>query len=99
MEEAYELCDEIAIMDYGKVIAEGTPQGLLKQHFNCSVLSLPAADVPEDFSLADDIKIDRFKERVEILSGDINATLNLLMQNNIKLEQLQIRSHTLEDLF
>lgn len=99
MEEAYELCDEIAIMDYGKVIAEGTPQGLLKQHFNCSVLSLPAADVPEDFSLADDIKIDRFKERVEILSNDINATLNLLIQNDIKLEQLQIRSHTLEDLF
>lgn len=99
MEEAYELCDDIAIMDYGKVIAEGTPYGLLKEHFNCSVLSLPAAEVPEDFSLSDDIKIERLKDKVEILSDDINTTLNLMMQHNIKLDQLQIRSHTLEDLF
>ena len=99
MEEAYELCDNIAIMDHGKVIAEGTPYGLLKEHFNCSVLSLPADDVPDDLPVLDDIKIHRLKDRIEILSDDINATLNLLMKYDIELEQLQIRSHTLEDLF
>lgn len=99
MEEAYELCDEIAIMDYGKVIAEGTPYGLLQEHFNCSVISLPSTEVPEEFPVAAGMKLRRLKDKVEILSDDINATLNLLMQNNIGLEQLQIRSHTLEDLF
>ena len=99
MEEAYELCDEIAIMDYGKVIAEGTPYGLLKEHFNCSVLSLPTGELPEDLPIPDGTKIHHLKDRVEILSDDINSTLNLLMQNGIELEQLQIRSHTLEDLF
>ena len=29
MEEAEELCDRIAIMDHGKIIAEGTPQALI----------------------------------------------------------------------
>ncbi|MEJ2181214.1 MAG: ABC transporter ATP-binding protein, partial [Gammaproteobacteria bacterium] len=29
MEEAYELCDEIAIMDHGEIIARGTPEQLL----------------------------------------------------------------------
>lgn len=99
MEEAYELCDNIAIMDHGKVIAEGTPYGLLKEHFNCSVLSLPADDVPDDLPVPDNIKIHRLKDRIEILSDDINATLNLLMKYDIEFEQLQIRTHTLEDLF
>ena len=32
MEEAQHLCDEVAIMDYGKIIARGTPDELIKQH-------------------------------------------------------------------
>jgi ABC-2 type transport system ATP-binding protein len=99
MEEAYDLCDEIAIMDHGKVIARGTPYGLLKEHFSCSVLSLPAAEVPDDFNGSDNLKIHRLKDRVEIFSDDINSTLQILMQNSIELEHLEIRSHTLEDLF
>ncbi len=99
MEEAYELCDEIAIMDYGKVIAHGTPYGLLKEHFNQSVLSLPATDIPEEFTDNNGVNLHRLKDRVEIFSDDVHSTLQLLMQNSIELEHLQIRSHTLEDLF
>ena len=32
MEEAEELCNRIAIMDHGKIIAEGTPQELILEH-------------------------------------------------------------------
>jgi ABC-2 type transport system ATP-binding protein len=32
MEEAEHLCDRIAIMDHGRIIAEGTPQDLIMQH-------------------------------------------------------------------
>ena len=32
MEEAETLCQRIAIMDYGKIIAEDTPQNLIDQH-------------------------------------------------------------------
>lgn len=99
MEEAYELCDEIAIMDHGQVIAHGTPYGLLNEHFNQSVLSLPATDIPDDISGTNGLTIHRLKDRVEIFSADVNATLRLLMQNDIELRHLQIRSHTLEDLF
>jgi ABC-2 type transport system ATP-binding protein len=99
MEEAYELCDEIAIMDNGKIIARGTPYGLLKEHFNCSVLSLPVTSIPNDVTSIGDIKLERLKDRIEILSNDINGTLDTLMQHDIKLDHLLIRSHTLEDLF
>lgn len=33
MEEAQQLCDELAIMNAGKIIANGTPQDLLAEHF------------------------------------------------------------------
>ena len=32
MEEAEELCNRIAIMDHGKIVAEGTPQELILEH-------------------------------------------------------------------
>jgi len=99
MEEAYELCDEIAIMDHGLVIASGTPYGLLKEHFSHSVLSLPATEIPQGFNQAPCLTMHRLKDRVEIFSDDVNSTLQLLMQHDIPLTHLQIRSHTLEDLF
>ncbi len=41
MDEAYTLCDEIAIMDHGRLIARGTPAQLLKDHFGNVVLQFP----------------------------------------------------------
>jgi ABC-2 type transport system ATP-binding protein len=32
IEEAEAICDRVAIIDYGKLIANGTPQELIKQH-------------------------------------------------------------------
>ena len=48
MEEASELCDEIAIMDRGEIIAIGTPDNLLKAHFNDILLQLPDEDFITD---------------------------------------------------
>ena len=44
MEEAYELCDEILIIDRGRIIAEGSPDALLAAHFSDVVLQLPRKD-------------------------------------------------------
>jgi ABC-2 type transport system ATP-binding protein len=41
MEEAYELCDTIAIMNNGKTIAEGSPNELLKTHFRGIAIRIP----------------------------------------------------------
>jgi ABC-2 type transport system ATP-binding protein len=40
MEEAEQLCDEVAIMDHGQIIAHGTPQKLLGHHENLEDLYL-----------------------------------------------------------
>jgi len=98
MEEAYSLCDTIAIMDHGKIIAEGTPKQLLAAHFSDVVLQLPVADLPSDTS-ALPFNIIEQQEMAEILSHDVNATIEQLMQQGINLGRLQIRNRTLDDLF
>ncbi len=99
MEEAYELCDEIAIMDQGRIIAQGSPQELLKRHFDQSVLSLPAEDVPSIPELEEKLSLHRRNGKIEIFSDDVESVIRQLMQNRIPLNHLQIRSPTLEDLF
>lgn len=98
MEEAYELCDEIAIMDHGDIVARGTPRQLLAEHFNSMILQLPAADIDVN-QLALPVKYLPHNNEIEIESRDINATLQVLLANNVNLENLKIRNHTLDDLF
>ncbi|MCW8907714.1 MAG: ABC transporter ATP-binding protein [Sedimenticola sp.] len=99
MEEAYELCDEIAIMDHGRIIAQGTPQALLKQHFDTSVISLPRADLPPDLEQVTGLQLHPHNDQVEIFSHDLNRTIRILIERHVPLTHLQVRSRTLEDLF
>ena len=98
MEEAYQLCDEIAIMDHGRIIAQGTPRELLAAHFDDVVLQLPRADLPDPVPLLSQTVIQGH-EVVEILTRDVNTAVQELLAHDISLARLQIRQRTLEDLF
>ena len=98
MEEAYTLCDEIAIMDRGRIIAEGPPARLLEEHFDDVVLELPREDFrgePADFPLPVLVASDR----VEISTGDVEGALRALLGRGVPLKRLRIRPRDLEDLF
>lgn len=97
MDEAYELCDEIAIMDHGKIIAQGTPKALLEENFNDVILQLPE-------SLLNKLDLSSYtthkrNSHIEITTCDVNETISFLIENNISLSKLQIRPRTLDDLF
>lgn len=97
MDEAYTLCDEIAIMDHGKIIAQGTPKDLLEENFNDVILQLPEIELKNlDLSSLTTHKKNGF---VEIITCDVNDVVSLLIKNNISLSQMQIRPRTLDDLF
>ena len=98
MEEAYHLCDEIAIMDHGRIIAQGTPRELLEAHFDDVVLQLPAADFPDPPPPLSHTVV-RGRNSVEILTRDVTAAIRELLARDISLARLQIRPRTLEDLF
>src|SRR5579862_3024067 len=98
MEEAEVLCDEIAIMDRGRIIAQGAPQQLLHQHFDEVLLELPRQEFPAA-ARALPLNIIEASDKVEISTHDVEATLRTLLAAEVPLTHLRIRPANLEDLF
>lgn len=98
MDEAQQLCDEIAIMDHGRIIAQDTPQALLQQNFQGVVMRIPkknvngAADqLPFQFTEQDDM--------FQWVTENVEQTMGQLTQNQVPLDGLQIAEPNLDDLF
>lgn len=98
MDEAYELCDEIIIMDSGSIIAQGTPKNLLAEHFEDMFLRLPKTAIQQPLSALGLETID-YPDHVEICTNEIESTIQQLLKHQIPLNGLEIRARTLEDLF
>lgn len=98
MEEAQHLCDEIAIMDYGKIIARGTPKELIRQFSPEMTVVLPK----ECFDRSPDylgLPYRNVAESIELKTEDVNSCLNQLLSQNIDLTDLTVRSPSLETVF
>jgi len=98
MDEAEILCDDIAIMDRGHIIARGGPRQLLQEHFEEVLLELPRQDFPDEARHLV-TKVIESADRVEIATQDLETTLRALMDARVSLKNLRIRPPNLEDLF
>lgn len=98
MDEAYTLCDEIAIMDRGRIIAQGTPEQLLRNHYGEVVLQIPEEDVGARLDNTS-LPLSRVQQSVEIQTRDMHETLQTLLEKGVSLSRMKIRSWNLEDLF
>lgn len=98
MEEAQFLCDEIAIMDVGGIISQGSPASLLKQHYKNVIIELPLDAFQGNL---DGIKHRIFETQgiIEIETDDVNASLKELASRTSGLNGMNIRQPNLEDLF
>lgn len=98
MDEAYELCDDIAIVDQGKIIAQGSPDELLAQHFDDVVIQLPEPDVRHVLEkLNGNVFVQN--EKAQILTADVDESVRQLLELGVPMANLRIRSRNLEDLF
>ena len=84
MEEAYLLCDEIVIVDHGKIIARGSPAALLAEHFDDSVLELPLAEASK---LNDGVAYKQKGDVVEIHTPDVNDAIAALVRSQRPVSQ------------
>lgn len=97
MDEAQYLCDEIAIMDKGQIIAHDSPDNLLQQHFSGAIIRLPKANVPEHTVVENAREYgDSF---YDIDAVNVETTITQLLAKGISLEGLSVKSANLDDLF
>jgi ABC-2 type transport system ATP-binding protein len=106
MEEAERLCDRVAIVDHGKIIAQGTPTEL--------IASLQAANVVE-FASEPELPrevLERLEGVSEVrrhgstwtlavvsLTASVPALLDLVERSGARLANLSTHRATLEDVF
>lgn len=106
MEEAQTLCDRVAVMDAGKIIALDSPHALIEQHFETS-----AVEFEDKNSAAQDMlealpgvkRASRDGGLVTLYSLDTPRTIEGLLaaarDDKLHFDDLRVRSATLEDVF
>ena len=106
MEEAERLCERVAIIDHGEIIATDRPDRLVNQHFNEEAIEFQLDQPPGDEvlrQLAGATNVVTENGKVTVYSGSVPATISALMemakQRDMKLTDLYVRRATLEDVF
>jgi ABC-2 type transport system ATP-binding protein len=98
MEEAEFLCDTIAIIDQGYIIAEGSPAELITTYCKTNTITLPLAAVKDRLTtLKTTYRLQG--NSIVISSLDIEETLKMLMAADIELKEMVVDSPDLEDVF
>jgi len=106
MEEAQRLCDRIAIMDYGQIIALDSPQRLIESNIKESAIQFKMKDYPGDqalTSLPDVSKVVREGDDIIVYTSSIPSAISGLLamasQRSTELSEISVRQATLEDVF
>ena len=98
MDEAQVLCDEIAIMDAGKIIIQGSPDALLRERYQGLIIELPISDLTDELRHIEHTVYENLGI-VEVVTSDVSASLQQLSPHVTNLNHIKIRQPNLEDLF
>ncbi|MDX6300852.1 MAG: lipooligosaccharide transport system ATP-binding protein [Nocardioidaceae bacterium] len=103
MDEAEQLCDRLVVMDAGRIVAEGSPLDLIREHSTREVAELRFGVGDHEQAAA---RVSDLAERVEVLpdrlllyTRDGEATLALVHQRGLTPRAVLVRRSTLEDVF
>ncbi len=112
MDEAEQLCDRLVVMDGGRIVAEGSPRGLIEQHATREVLELRLHrdELGNDqFGDADDAAVasiagigDRLEvlpDRILVYAHDGEAALAEVHRRGLEPVGSLVRRSSLEDVF
>ncbi|WPL17391.1 Daunorubicin/doxorubicin resistance ATP-binding protein DrrA [Thiorhodovibrio winogradskyi] len=97
MEEAERLCDQIAIIDQGRIIAEGVPKTLVREHFPRAMIRLPESAWPTASPLPAAALVRNGE--IEIPTAEVPPMLDELERIGAELTALRVETPNLEDLF
>ena len=103
MEEAAQLCDEIVVLDHGRVIARGTPAELVREHVAPRVVEVQGVEdgAGDIVRVAGDLAqdVEAVGDRVLIYAADGEEVVSRIREAEIPHQALILREATLEDVF
>jgi ABC-2 type transport system ATP-binding protein len=108
IEEAERLCDRVAIMDEGRIVAMGTPREIQDRSAGESVIEIECAaalegvEIPQ-FRDAERVSLDERRLRFSVVSKrparSIVDIMKWLDERGIELADIRIKRPSLEDAF
>jgi lipooligosaccharide transport system ATP-binding protein len=103
MEEAAQLCDELVVLDHGRVIARGTPRELVSAHVAPRVVEVQGVEdgANDVMRIAGDLaqEVEAVGDRVLIYATDGEEIVSRIREAGIPHQALILREATLEDVF
>ena len=112
MDEAEQLCDRLVVMDGGRIVAEGSPRGLIDQHATREVLELRLhRDELGNDQVGDDDdaavaaiegignRLEVLPDRILVYAHDGEAALAEVHRRGIEPVGSLVRRSSLEDVF
>jgi ABC-2 type transport system ATP-binding protein len=104
MEEAERLCDRVALVDQGRVIAAGTPEELIRQaDTGQQVRFVPSGPFDDRLltELSEVSRVEHHGRRVQVSgTGDLaSAVMQALSAGGVNVHNLELTSATLDDAF
>ena len=104
MDEAERLCERVAVIDSGRVIATDTPVGLAEREGGGSHMRFHSSRPFDDALLTGLPEVDRVEHQGErvVVSGTgdlLNAVISALAAAGTEAHDVQLQSATLEDAF
>jgi ABC-2 type transport system ATP-binding protein len=106
MEEAEQLCDRVAVMDHGRIIALDTPEALIHQYFRETAIEFVTVGEPprEQLATLPGVVQTIFENgRPTLFSTDVPCTMSGLFELSqagvLAFKDMTVRQATLEDVF
>jgi ABC-2 type transport system ATP-binding protein len=106
MEEAEQLCDRVAVMDHGRIIALDTPEALINEHFEETAIEFVALGEPprERLAALPGVTQALFEDgHPTLYSTDVPRTMaglfELVTAGALAFKDMTVRQATLEDVF
>jgi ABC-2 type transport system ATP-binding protein len=99
LEEA-EICDQVAIIDHGKIVAHDTPYNLKKRHTRTTTrIKTSDPDPLLRYCAEKSLPVARESEGISITSTDIGAVMDLVSIFKDSIQDLEINKGKLDDVF
>jgi ABC-2 type transport system ATP-binding protein len=106
MEEAERLCDRVAVIDYGRIIALGSPRELVAQHFREQAVEFEAPGFSGEAALGEIpgiSRVERDGDTITLYTDQVSQTVEALLalagSNGMAVRDFMVRRATLEDVF